>query len=616
MSANNSTFVRKSYKYLIQEEHVPFLEEYIERFLPVCKPKAHKGDIEDPTQQTLSSIYFDTHPCGLKTGTGHEGFGDRVGDSSLALYKARIQKQEGAPLVRVRWYGNPVSLQGGGEGSGGKCNVFVEQKVHHESWVMDKSAKERFSLPLERVEGYFAGKHRVEKKSDAELAARVQDLAMGLGLVPVVRVQYKRRSFQHEYSARIRITIDTKVCMFPTEWDIGNTCLGKGKRNQMAPLPVPDGGDESDGVLFPFAIVEVKLQFVEGEELPHWVSALVAQPFLHRLKVSKYGYGVIRLYDLDGLSSKSSNVCTTGKRNKKSQKKERRVSSVTGYSHILPEWYPKMLNIQLQVGQYNSHHEQCCCTSTENLCKEQSGEMVKENQAKDKDEKTETTSKHTSPILVATEDCAVVDSFFMGDSLVDMNTQVIQGTNCERASKDVERKVELEKGDKDTSDTKQVAKNFKTVTRELTQRSFFQNGESKTSQRHSRMSSADFSSSDVEMIAGFANLQKPMKVEPKTFFANERTFLRWISMAVTLNLLSIVVAELTGKFGFILAMIYGPLSIGMMVYALVVFQMRSVALRKRKDIDFHDKKGSIGFAIVLISITIANLALVTTDTYG
>lgn len=33
----------------------------------------------------------------------------------------------------------------------------------------------------------------------------------------------------------------------------------------------------------------------------------------------------------------------------------------------------------------------------------------------------------------------------------------------------------------------------------------------------------------------------PVKVEPKVFFANERTFLAWLNMAVTLSSISIAI---------------------------------------------------------------------------
>ena len=40
----------------------------------------------------------------------------------------------------------------------------------------------------------------------------------------------------------------------------------------------------------------------------------------------------------------------------------------------------------------------------------------------------------------------------------------------------------------------------------------------------------------------YAKMRKvPVKVEPKVFFANERTFLAWLNMAVTLASISIAI---------------------------------------------------------------------------
>ena len=48
-------------------------------------------------------------------------------------YKTRMEKHEGAQLIRIRWYGNERPKEGE--------EVFVERKLHHESWVREQSTK-------------------------------------------------------------------------------------------------------------------------------------------------------------------------------------------------------------------------------------------------------------------------------------------------------------------------------------------------------------------------------------------------------------------------------------------------------------------------------------------
>ena len=98
----------------------------------------------------------------------------------------------------------------------------------------------------------------------------------------------------------------------------------------------------------------------------------------------------------------------------------------------------------------------------------------------------------------------------------------------------------------------------------------------------------------------------PMKVEPKVFFANERTFLSWVHMAVTIGtvaaaLLSsggvgaVVSGDTTLVPGDATAILVGamllPVSLFMLVYALMMFRWRSKLLKWKIDGDFYDKLG-------------------------
>ena len=68
-----------------------------------------------------------------------------------------------------------------------------------------------------------------------------------------------------------------------------------------------------------------------------------------------------------------------------------------------------------------------------------------------------------------------------------------------------------------------------------------------------------------------------VKVEPKTFFANERTFIQWLTAGMLLGTLSLAfldIREDTPGIGFIVVAIL------ILLYALVVFQWRSCRIRQ------------------------------------
>ncbi|KAK9915394.1 hypothetical protein WJX75_008578 [Coccomyxa subellipsoidea] len=90
----------------------------------------------------------------------------------------------------------------------------------------------------------------------------------------------------------------------------------------------------------------------------------------------------------------------------------------------------------------------------------------------------------------------------------------------------------------------------------------------------------------------------PLRIEPKTYFANERTFLGWLSMAVTIGsvsaaLVGFTASEEKGNSGPItqnttnlITILLLPVAILMVAYALTTFYMRSVYLQ-RKQMGFY-----------------------------
>ena len=75
----------------------------------------------------------------------------------------------------------------------------------------------------------------------------------------------------------------------------------------------------------------------------------------------------------------------------------------------------------------------------------------------------------------------------------------------------------------------------------------------------------------------------PTKVEPKVFFANERTFLSWMHMAVTLS--SIAVAILAFAESNEWSQVYGlmlmPVAISFVCYSLYMYMKRATMIRAR-----------------------------------
>ncbi|GAV51085.1 hypothetical protein ZYGR_0AD02680 [Zygosaccharomyces rouxii] len=73
-------------------------------------------------------------------------------NADLDLYYGRLRKDEGAEAHRLRWYGGMAS-----------DTIFLERKTHREDWTGEKSVKARFSLKERHVNDFLKGKYTVDQ---------------------------------------------------------------------------------------------------------------------------------------------------------------------------------------------------------------------------------------------------------------------------------------------------------------------------------------------------------------------------------------------------------------------------------------------------------------------
>lgn len=96
----------------------------------------------------------------------------------------------------------------------------------------------------------------------------------------------------------------------------------------------------------------------------------------------------------------------------------------------------------------------------------------------------------------------------------------------------------------------------------------------------------------------------PQRIEPKSYFANERTFLSWLNMSITIGSIATALlgysgtvsrGHMTGSFTDytvdLLSLILLPLAIVIAGYALGVFFWRASAIRGKRVEQFDDPKG-------------------------
>ena len=110
------------------------------------------------------------------------------------------------------------------------------------------------------------------------------------------------------------------------------------------------------------------------------------------------------------------------------------------------------------------------------------------------------------------------------------------------------------------------------------------------------------------------------RVEPKSFFANERPFLSWLQIAILLMFASLSLmgqssssamgipgsrAESEMKAngpGLIAGLALAPISIGLFVYALLIYRSRTSAMMRREAARYDDQRGPVLLVLLLVIV--------------
>jgi len=261
----------------------------IMRHLPVLVYNPSDNKIADVAQKdpTITSIYFDS--------------------PSFPLYAQKVDENDEASSLRLRWYGR---LDDSPE-------VTMEKKTVHGG---DQSEEKRFAIKQKYVMSFIRGEHKMEKQieklkdrkgeGDPEVVQlqdtvdEIQHFIKEQDLQPIIRANYQRTAFQFPGVDRVRINIDTNVafiredsldaerpCRDPEEWhrpDIDNVGMEY-------PFPLIGTGEISR---FPYALLDIKIRNGSGRKNSVWVDDLMLSHLVTEApRFSKFIHGTAALFE-------------------------------------------------------------------------------------------------------------------------------------------------------------------------------------------------------------------------------------------------------------------------------------------------------------------------------
>ncbi|OUM60966.1 hypothetical protein PIROE2DRAFT_45703, partial [Piromyces sp. E2] len=290
---DNKSFVRKSIKYWIHPDYVTEVKAIILRHLPIYV-FGDNHDLDHPKNPLISSVYYDNH--------------------DLELYHHRLHKSHLAIAFRYRWYGelkwnhHMTESEYQANQAINASEVFAERKTHKEDWTGDNSVKERFSIDPSKINDFNRGKYKIDATDNDDekyykeqeklmakvaLAQEIQSTIIERQLRPTMRTIYNRTAFQLPDDQRVRISLDTELTFVredlkakKDEWkrdDVGMHWPFRHLKN-------------TEKYLFPYAVLEVKLQTQFGQEPPQWINELTTSYLVEPVpKFSKFMHGCAML---------------------------------------------------------------------------------------------------------------------------------------------------------------------------------------------------------------------------------------------------------------------------------------------------------------------------------
>ncbi|KAI0999111.1 Vacuolar transporter chaperone 4 [Podosphaera aphanis] len=561
---SQGNFIRQTTKYWVHPDNIMEVKLIILKHLPVLVFNANKEF--EPKDSAITSIYYDN-------------------PETWDLYMGRLKKTEGAEAIRLRWYGDLDTE-----------TIFVERKTHREDWTGEKSVKARFSLKEKNVNAYLRGdllaeqifeKARKDGKKtlkqideDERLAKEIQYSIIQHRYKPVCRSFYNRTAFQLPADARVRISLDTELTM--VREDNLDSCKRSGDNWRRMDIGIDYPFSQlpaNDIERFPYAVLEVKLQTQAGQEPPGWVRELIASHLVEAVpKFSKFIHGTATLFPT-------------------------RIK-------LLPYWMPQMdIDIRKPVTQQFGIHrpgsgqlnpsstsdddddddsdEEYTYSNTPELLDPSSGNI----------NRTQERLSHNSSAPRNNLDLEEV----VGQSLDNNDYPIYDSDNEDSRAVDIEEARRV-------GGWPYYVKVLQAHIRLAGQKTL--DLLSKSSGSNNKFSNRDGVVIDTRYKAPKGKkIHVPTRIEPKVYFAAERTFLSWLEYCVYIGYISVTILNFGPKnhlSDFLPALAFIVVAAISTIYAMGMYVHRSKAIRNRKVIRYHDRFGPTVLCVIFFIAILLN----------
>ncbi|KAI9673514.1 MAG: Phosphate metabolism transcription protein [Trizodia sp. TS-e1964] len=225
----------------------------------------------------------------------------------FSLYTQKVDRVPDASSLRLRWYGKLSETP----------EILLEKKVIQEN---DHSLVAKFPIKAKYLTPFIEGTYKMEKsveklrKRQGETAAQVnefentvddiQQLIRKDNLQPVLRANYSRTAFQVPGDNRIRISLDTNLALIREDsLDADRPCRDPGDWHRSdidgVGMEYPFSSIRKGEISrFPYALLEIKVRDRTNKKTTEWISELTHSHLVKEApRFSKFVHGVAQLFE-------------------------------------------------------------------------------------------------------------------------------------------------------------------------------------------------------------------------------------------------------------------------------------------------------------------------------
>ncbi|KAI2641942.1 VTC domain-containing protein [Xylaria nigripes] len=475
------------------------------------------------------------------------------------IYGTLLSRQTDTSSVRLRWFGQLSE----------KLDVVFEQKILY----LDGTSQERkFNIKDKYVKQYIDGEYKMEKsiqKMERQgqqngsidtfktTAEEIQNFVVTKKLGPVMRANYTRTAFQKPGDDRVRISIDTDLVFIREDvLDSDRPCRDPAEwhrtdiDNSNMTYPFKNI-NQSEVSRFPYAVLEIKWKEEEGRKHPRWIDDLTASHLVYAApRFSKFVHGVAALFE--------------------------------DYVNNLPFWLSN-LETDIRKDPHKAHEEE----------EQRRARQAEEEQAAD--DLLGTSAKRSSYKPAASS--PVAKSYL--SELAASGARTPRSRAAHTPGKVAGGADEGYTYDDDESGARKL--NYGTL------KAVFPNFSLSRYSRNRRQRM--MLPEGVTKPEVWLKNAGPLRIEPKIWLANERTFLKWQHICVLLGTLALSLYTAAGEnlVAECMGIVYIAIAVSAGLWGNLMLHRRRAMIVERSGKDFDNMTGPLAVSVALMVALILNL---------